>query len=701
MSTTTPPPIERAENLLRQGLWQQASDIALTCLGDSQTELRARAVLANAAMQLGEHMVAVTHFQALHSALPAHAGIRSALSMALNNLGASQWQMDDKVRAEGHYREALVVDSRNPTAWFNLAALLQARRDFGAAADAYAACFAIAPAHFDAGLQAAVCQRLRGATDEARRCLGEFDLAQCTPEQALRLGMEWLQLGEQTHASAALALGSAYASASERLQMARTALDCGDVTTARDCADAARENSTDTRIQLAASLIAALAIPKVPNDIADITQARANFVRGVQDLSNTWSAQRLRQSAANLDDLAHRHLELAYYGEDDLPLASRFGDWYTRAAETLANAPAPPTPVAGRIALVSAHWMLGTVAAYFGSWIQALRDAHWEVDLIHLDQATDPQTDALAAQASCFLHLPGALDTVVCTLRERAPAIILYPEIGLSPRVHALAALRLAPTQIAAWGHPVTSGLATIDFWLSCAEMEPTNAQQHYRERLQLLPGLGTRYPMPARVSDASRVELGLPHTRHLYVVPHAAVKIHPELDTLLVRIAAADPHAAFLLFADGTPALTVRLQQRLARCFHAAGLTLADHVRWLPRATPEQFRKILAVSDVMLDAVRFSGGNTSLDAIAQGLPLVTLPGEFMRSRQSTAMLRRCGVAELIAATPDDYVATAVRVACNTEFAHDLRQRLHQGAPDLFNDAEPLGALLGWLAQLR
>jgi hypothetical protein len=50
---------------------------------------------------------------------------------------------------------------------------------------------------------------------------------------------------------------------------------------------------------------------------------------------------------------------------------------------------------------------------------------------------------------------------------------------------------------------------------------------------------------------------------------PHAAVKIHPELGHLC-SFASLQPILTrqFLLFADGTPALTVRLQQRLARCF-------------------------------------------------------------------------------------------------------------------------------------
>ncbi len=60
-----------------------------------------------------------------------------------------------------------------------------------------------------------------------------------------------------------------------------------------------------------------------------------------------------------------------------------------------------------------------------------------------------------------------------------------------------LAALRLAPVQLAAWGHPITTGFPTIDGYLSAAAFEPGDAQEHYRERLVPLPEVGLRLCPP------------------------------------------------------------------------------------------------------------------------------------------------------------------------------------------------------------
>jgi CRISPR-associated protein Csy1 len=150
-------------------------------------------------------------------------------------------------------------------------------------------------------------------------------------------------------------------------------------------------------------------------------------------------------------------------------------------------------------------------------------------------------------------------------------------------------------------------------------------------------------------------------------------------------------------MFEDQAPALSARIRQRLSR----AGIDTERQIHWLPWATPEHFRAVLRACDVLLDTPGFSGGNTSLDAIAQGLPLVTLPGASMRSRQSAAMLRACGCEELIADSAEAYVDRALRVANDADHARELRQRLLDPAATLFDDREALDALVDTLERLR
>ena len=41
--------------------------------------------------------------------------------------------------------------------------------------------------------------------------------------------------------------------------------------------------------------------------------------------------------------------------------------------------------------------------------------------------------------------------------------VAVFPELGMSPRTWRLAMLRSAPVQAVGWGHPVTTGLPSID----------------------------------------------------------------------------------------------------------------------------------------------------------------------------------------------------------------------------------------------
>src|SRR5262249_60344859 len=73
----------------------------------------------------------------------------------------------------------------------------------------------------------------------------------------------------------------------------------------------------------------------------------------------------------------------------------------------------------------------------------------------------------------------------------RQPDVVVYPEIGMDLNTIYLASQRLAPLQAAMWGHPHTTGLPTIDWFISGAAFEPADAQEHYTERLVCLPRLG------------------------------------------------------------------------------------------------------------------------------------------------------------------------------------------------------------------
>jgi CRISPR-associated protein Csy1 len=258
--------------------------------------------------------------------------------------------------------------------------------------------------------------------------------------------------------------------------------------------------------------------------------------------------------------------------------------------------------------------------------------------------------------------------------------------------------MRLAPVQACGWGHPTTTGLRNVDYFLSSQAMEPADAAGHYRERLALLPGLGTRYGVPPASGPAERSEFGLPADAVLYLVPQSLFKIHPDNDALLARVIAADPRGKLVFFAAQYDAINAAFRARMAASLAAQGMALDERAIFLPYMTHAQYLRVNACCDVMLDTLHWSGGNTSLDAIASGLPVVTLPGRFMRGRQSAGMLEMLGVGrELVARDEDDYLAKAAAIAAKPELRAELSARMTAGHPLLFGRDEPIRALEDFL----
>ena len=312
----------------------------------------------------------------------------------------------------------------------------------------------------------------------------------------------------------------------------------------------------------------------------------------------------------------------------------------------------------------------------------------FEIHAFHFGAEVDDITETIRRAVDRFEHVAQRPHRIAERIRAARLDVLVYPELGMDGRDVTLSTLRLAPVQCAAWGHPVTTGSSAIDYFLSCELMEPADAREHYRERLMLLPGLGTSYRKPD-VRAASRDEFGLRGDRRLYACPQSLFKIHPDNDAVFVALLEADRQGQLVFCAEPGQPVTIDFHARLERALARAAIDPA-RICWQPMRREPDFRAMLSVCDVMVDTLHWSGGNTSLDALAAGLPIVTVPGRFLRGRQSAAMLEILGLPELVAHDIDSLVATAMRVATERDA---ISSRITQNLSRLFDRDEPIRAL--------
>jgi len=292
--------------------------------------------------------------------------------------------------------------------------------------------------------------------------------------------------------------------------------------------------------------------------------------------------------------------------------------------------------------------------------IASLNTRQFEIFLYHTDATVDEETNWARAQVARFVQGPKPLKHWLTEIAEARPDVILYPEVGMDPNACTLAALRLAPLQIAGWGHPITTGLPTIDWFLSAELLESPEAEQHYREKLVRLPGTGvhTEFPAPQK-EHWSGPERRKDVVR--FALCQQPVKFDPEDDILLARIAKAVGAAEFWLATPANmPWTAVKLRARISAAFRAEGLDPEVYLRattWLPR---RQFLSFLDEMDIYLDCPAFSGYTTAWQALHCGLPIITLEGQYLRQRLAAGLLRQVGATDGITQSREQYVAAAV-----------------------------------------
>jgi predicted O-linked N-acetylglucosamine transferase (SPINDLY family) len=272
-------------------------------------------------------------------------------------------------------------------------------------------------------------------------------------------------------------------------------------------------------------------------------------------------------------------------------------------------------------------------------------------------------------------------------MREQNCEILLYPAVGLHPMALKLASLRLAPVQINTWGHPDTSGLPTLDYYVSAECFEPADAQNHYSEQLVLLPHLGNRIqPLGLTSCELDLAGMNIDLEKPILVCPGTPFKYQPEHDHIFADIARGAPDAQLVFFRPSVAVLSNLLEARITKEFEAAGLNVMDHVRFIRWLNFHEYHCLLRHADVMLDTIGFSGYNTAVQAIECGLPLVTREGRFLRGRLASGVLRRMGLEELIVGTKADYVKLVVRLATDLPYQANIRHEIEQRRAILFDD---------------
>jgi predicted O-linked N-acetylglucosamine transferase (SPINDLY family) len=343
-------------------------------------------------------------------------------------------------------------------------------------------------------------------------------------------------------------------------------------------------------------------------------------------------------------------------------------------------------PAKIRVGFLSKFLRDHTIGDLLKGLIRNLSRSDFEVTVFLVGEAIDETVTFLRDSADRFVNLPEDVASARQIVADAGLDVLVYPDVGMDPVSSALAFSRLARVQCTTWGHPVTTGIPTIDYFISSKLIEPEGAVAHYSEQLVLLDSLPTYYHRPelsaAGHQEQARTEFDLPQDAHLYLCPQSLFKLHPDIDALFGAILTGDPAARVVLIEAPHAHWTEMLKQRLLRNLNE----LAGRVTFVPRVDRAAFLRLLTTADVVLDPPHFGGGNTSFQALGLGLPIVTLPSEFMRGRVTSGCYRKMGYETCIARNADEYVDLAVRLGTEPAFNALVRSQIDSRSGILFED---------------
>jgi len=611
--------------------------------------------LGNVFKELGQLDNAVASYRQAVKIRPNLAETHHNLGNALKGLG----QLDEAVAS---YRRAIKFRPDSADAYSDLGAIMKDMGQYEGALDNYRRALGLRPAsaeaHFNVGVALESLWRLDDAIASYRRAVEikpDFATAFCNLASALK--------------------------------------SQGRLSEAKECYRKAQESGF-----IGAWIGDALMLPAIMGTRQEMIESRAEFERNLAKLA----AQKLSFNDP-LMNAVETNFYLAYHGLNDRDVQIKVAKFYEQACPSLLyTAPHCSKPRSDaskiRVGFISKYLFSHSVSRCFSKIIESISVMErFEAALI---SSHPVDTNLYSGFVGKHVRLPYNPAQSRKMLAALELDILVYLDIGMEPLTYFLAFSRLARTQCVMAGHPVTTGISNMDYFLSTDLMEPDDADAHYSEKL-------VRFPMPPvyfhrpvlPVKFKSRYELGLPEGRHIYMCPMKMQKLHPDFDEAITRILELDDNGVVVLFEDlQFPSWKTALEKRFEKTIPSAVRLRIIFLPWLKENT--DFVSAIAAADVVLDPFHFGIGSTAAVTCVTGTPLVTKAGEFMRGRVGAFYCKLLDLEECIADDTESYARIAVQIASDPSLRDTIHAKILKNNHTLYDDLRPADDLANFFCSL-
>lgn len=642
-------------------------------LAPGHAEIQAQ--LAVTLSRLGRFDPAIAAFQRSLSLAPASDATRGNYCIALGQAGRhAEWLQEAKNWA--------TASPRNADAALQLARALIARGDVKAALTTADRAAALAPDRVEPALaQAEALGKLGRSRDRLAPLRRAWALAPKRLDIALRLALLERDLNQFDAAIATLK--SILAVDPRHLEALLRLAECERMLCRMEDADATYARAIALKPGSGIEVMHATAVCPIELSEADILERRRVY------------RDRLRALRERRIEIADPYREaghpdwyfLAYHGLDDRALQEELAALFLEACPSLSEV-APhigrPTPRKRlRIGMVSSFLKDHTIGTLNRGLVAELDKARFELILFRPGGAEDPMARAMDRAASASVRLEFDLGKARRAIAEAELDLLYFPDIGMDSFTYFLAFARLAPVQVVSWGHPDTTGIPNLDYFLSVAGFETPEADAHYSETLIRLSRISSHFYRPTMAAPPkTRADFGLPETGNLYISLASLPKYHPSFDAILDDLLTRDRSAHVILNTGHYREWDRRLHGRIA----GRNPEAARRVRFIDKVQHPDFFSLARLGDAFLDTTVFCGGRTCLELWAYGVPIVTLPSPFLRGRIAYGGYRQMGMTDLVARNERHYVDLCLALAGDKGKRAATSARISEASGALYED---------------
>ncbi len=406
----------------------------------------------------------------------------------------------------------------------------------------------------------------------------------------------------------------------------------------------------------------------------------------LQELGRAGEALRCRRSLAARPDcpaVVHSAFLFSLHSGDAVPREVIFTEhvaWARRHTAALgrraptqsySNDPDPGRPL--RVGYVSADFR-GHAVGRFVEPVLAAHDRN-TVTLICYSNSnvTDQCTARIRDVSVLWRNIVGMADEEVAELIRNDAVDILVDLAGHTAGNRLLVfARKPAPVQVSFLGYPDTTGLTAMDYRITDSVADPPGMTDRFHtEQLIRLDRCAWCHPMPISAPFPSPPP-SLVANYITFGTPNRLWKLGPKTVALWAQILRGAPASRLLVLGPQEAVSELRNQfqeQQIER----------SRIIGYSRGSEKSYWETLQRIDIALDPLAYNGTSTTCDLLWMGVPVISMAGAMHASRVGASLLSACGLSELIAHTPEDYVRIAVRLATDRDRLLSLRRSIRNG----------------------